>query len=209
MHYNTFRKAILKFPVFSNSMLGTLSSDIATLKVQICHWKQKGLVESLRKGLYVLGEGQRLIEPSRFFLANQILIPSYVSMESALSFYDMIPEYVASATSITVRKTCRFNNGFGEFIYQHIGARAYGGFKTVKDENGLVTLVASPEKAVVDFLYLNLPRFDRSDRDIFQESYRFQNCENLNEAGLRENAHKFASKKLKDILELFIEECVR
>ena len=208
MKYSDFKHKIQSLPVFSASMLGALTTEPNMLRVQLSGWKKKGLVQSLKKGLYVLSPEERKIEPSHLYLANQMFIPSYVSLESALSYYDMIPEAVYTTTSVTTRKTCRFTNEFGVFKYQHIASEAYGGFERIQEPGGLPILMAAPEKAIVDFIYLNLSRFDAKDGLIFSESYRFQNYENLSKVSLRKFADRFGSKKLSSVIELFIAVCV-
>jgi hypothetical protein len=204
MKYIEFRNKIKPFPLFTASSLGTLTQEVNTLKVQLSKWKKKGLVRPLRRGLYVLGRAERQIEPSRFYLANQMYLPSYVSLESALAFYGMIPEFVGATTSVTPRKTARFENDFGIFTYQRIEPKAYGCFESMKDSQDLTVLVALPEKALVDFFYLNLADFTPSNPEVFSESYRFQNCENLKPKNLREFAERFESKKLSGVVESFL-----
>ena len=64
--------------------------------------------------------------------------------------------------------------------------------------------MAAPEKALLDFMYLNLSRFSRSDSSIFSESYRFSGDETLRPEQLRKYAVHFGSKKLLQVAELFI-----
>jgi hypothetical protein len=125
-------------------------------------------------------------------------------MESALAFYGLIPEFVGATTSVTTRKTARFQNDFGIFIYQSIDPKAYGGFQAMKDSQDLTVLVALPEKALVDFFYLNLSGFAPSNPRVFSESYRFQNCESLKPKSLRQFAKRFGSKKLLAVIESFL-----
>lgn len=209
MKYLTFKQKIKFLPIFATGLLSSLTDDVNILKVQMAHWKKKGLIVQLRKGLYVLGKEEREVEPSLFYVANQIFIPSYVSMESALAFYGLIPEFVAQITSVTARKTCRFENDFGVFSYQHLQPKCYRGFRVVKDENNLNFLIAEPEKAVVDFLYLNLPKFDPLKKDIFEESYRFQNCNKLSKRKIKSIANLFGSKKLNKVCDLFAKEMIK
>lgn len=208
MKFKTFKKQIADFPLFSSSVLENLPGATKTLPVQLALWKKKGWILSLRRGLYVLGKEERKLDPPLFYLANQIYIPSYVSLESALAFYGLIPEYVATTTSVAVRKTNRFENDFGVFTYQHISSKAFDGFESVKEAQNLTALIATPEKAVVDFFYLNLVRFKINDSAIFEESYRFQNCQKLHPKQLRLYAQKFNSKKLTAIIELFIKNMI-
>ncbi len=209
MKFNAFKQKVEGLPLFSSSQINTLSDRPATLTVQLAQWKKKGLLRSLRRGLYVLCPAERRVEPSRFFLGNQLFIPSYISLESALAHHHLIPEFVAATTSVTVRKTCRFENEFGVFTYQHIRSEAYEGFTAVPQSDAFQVLVASPEKAVVDFLYLNLEKFKPGDRAIFTESYRFQNAEDLNPKAIEKFAKMFGSKKLLLICRMFIQEVIR
>lgn len=208
MKLNQFKQRIKALPIFSSSLLSSITNDVSTLKVQLTKWKKKGLIISLRKGLYVLGDKEREIEPSNFYLANQIIIPSYISLESALSYYGLIPEFVASITSITIKKTCRFENQFGTFTYQHIKSEGFTGFDS-KKSNNLNTLIACPEKAVVDFLYLNLHKFTIKNKDVFKKSYRFQNCNDLSLRKIKYYAKILKSKKLSMISEMFIQELIQ
>lgn len=209
MKYLTFKHKIEQFPVFSSGLISSLVEDTNTLKVQLADWKKKGLVTQPRKGLYVLGKEYRKIEPSLFYLANQMYIPSYISLESALGFYGLIPEFVAQTTSVTPRNTSEFQNEFGSFSYQHLKRECFSGFTALKDENGFSILIASPEKAIVDFLYFNLSNLNSLEHDIFEESYRFQNCNKLNKDKIKLFAKLFKSKKLSSICDLFIKEVTK
>ena len=208
MKYLTFKQKIESFPVFSAGLISSLEKDTGTLKVQLSNWKKRGLIDQPRKGLYVLGKEYRKIEPSLFYLANQMYVPSYVSLESALRFYGLIPEFVAQTTSVTTRNTSKFQNDFGNFSYQHLKPECFDGFTTLKDENNFSVLIANPEKAIVDFLYFNLSKFNSSNSDIFEESYRFQNCDELSKNRIKAYAKLFKSVKLNCICDLFIKEVV-
>ncbi|MBI3590084.1 MAG: hypothetical protein HY094_01740 [Candidatus Melainabacteria bacterium] len=209
MKFIEFKQKIKTLPVFSTGLLSSLTDDVETLKVQLSMWKKKGLIVPIRRGLYLLNKEDRKIEPSLFYLANQMFIPSYVSLESALAYYGLIPEFVAQVTSVTSRKTCKFKNEVGVFSYQHLHPKCFTGFNNMKELNDLSVLIANPEKAVVDFLYLNLSKFNISDRKIFTESYRFQNCEKLNKKKIKAYGNLFGSKKLTSICDLFIEELIK
>src|ERR1700760_1677773 len=65
----------------------------------------KGILERVTNGLYIAKSELSMERPHPFLLANQILGPSYVSMESALSHYGLIPERVYTTTSVTIKAT--------------------------------------------------------------------------------------------------------
>lgn len=175
------------------------------MRNQLTRWKNKGLLIELKRGIYILNADDRKVFPSRFFFANQIIWPSYISLESALGYYGLIPEAVKDVTSVTSKKTVRFKKKAGGFIYQHIKPEAFKGYVSFKDEAGLGVFIAKPEKALVDFLYLNLNKFKLSAKDIFRESYRFQNTDVLSRSKIIFYARIFKNKRLDAVAREFCE----
>ena len=93
------------------------------------------------------------------YLAASIYGPSYLSFEYALAYYDLIPERVVAYSSATFGKNRRksFNTPFGRFYYRDVPRQAYPyGIGMVRDENR-VALIALPEKAICDELYIKRP----------------------------------------------------
>jgi hypothetical protein len=203
MKYSEFKKKVESFPIISSSQLGFFDGNLQNLRNQLTRWNKQRLIIKLKRGVYVLNEHDRKIEPSKFFLANQMYSPSYISTECALGFYDLIPEKVVDVTSVTTKKTFKIKNVFGDFIYQHLNPKVFRGFTALKDENGYKFFIAMPEKAIVDFFYLNLYRFPRDDSEIFGESFRFQNLDNLKKAKLIEFSSCFNNDKLLNIIKNF------
>ncbi len=203
MKFKDFKLKIKDLPIFSSSFSGYLDSNEQAFRNQLSHWKKQGLILELKRGLYVLNEDDRKITPSRVFLANQLYPPSYISTEYALMYYDLIPERVADVTSITTRKTAKFENNFGLFVFQHLPPDCFNGFILRKDENNHTFLIATPEKALVDFIYLNLANFKYDEPEIFEQSYRLQNYESLNSKKMLNFAASFKNKKLLSIVNMF------
>jgi hypothetical protein len=173
------------------------------LRNQLTKWQNRRLVIKLRKGLYVLGELDRKITPSRMFLANQLYQPSYVSNEYALGFYDIIPERVYDITSVSSKKTVTFENEFGRFVYQHLKKEGFKGYKMVVDENGFNCFIAEPEKALMDYCYLKLLLFKTRPYIVF-DSLRLQNLKFLKTRKIIAYAETFGSNALKDIAQSLI-----
>jgi len=203
MNYLEFKKRVEKYPLITSTQLQFIKEDPQLVRNQITRWQKKGLILKLRRGIYILNESDRKINPSKLFLANQLYFPSYVSCEYALGFYELIPEKVIDITSVTPQKTYRIKNSLGVFIYQHIKTSAFRGFTTINDENGFKVFIAQPEKAIVDFFYLNLHYFKDYDSDIFEVSFRFQNLEILKKNKLFEFARYFDNKKLEKVVKDF------
>jgi predicted transcriptional regulator of viral defense system len=124
--------------------------DVSSTAVsQFIHaYIEKKFFSKLRNGLYSL-EGER---PNLYFAANKIYRPSYISLETALSYYGIIPETVYSITSITSKPTRNFDALGVDFSYTRIKQKAFQGY-TARKEGESTVLFAEPEKAFADYLY--------------------------------------------------------
>lgn len=106
------------------------------------------LFTKLKNGLY--GLVSRL--PSEYEIANKVYQPSYISLDTALSYYHMIPEVIYAMTSVTPKLTREFVTNHIQYSYQKIKKRAFTGYQSQKMK-GATILIAEPEKALADYLY--------------------------------------------------------
>jgi predicted transcriptional regulator of viral defense system len=120
---------------------------------RLVEWQEKGYIKKLRNRYYHFSD-QEITEPFLYFTANEIYSPSYVSLESALSRYNFIPEGVFQITSCTTRKTNSFNTAAGSFFYRHLKPSLFFGYRLEKWGQHRFA-IAEPEKAVIDYLYLH------------------------------------------------------
>ncbi len=114
----------------------------------LLRYTTQGALWQLKRGTYALREG--FLHP--WIVANKLYSPSYVSLDSALSHYGLIPESVYGVTSVTTRMTREFEACDTFFSYHTIKAQAYHGYIPLSIE-GKTVLVAEREKAVADTLY--------------------------------------------------------
>jgi len=157
MKYNELTAAI-KSPVFSRNDLAL--SGYQVFDYQLSLWVKKGYLVRLKNGLYAFRrEMEQVRGESVAFLLCQ---PSYLSLESALAWYGFIPEIVYAYTSVTARITRTFENAWGRFIYRHVKSDLFWGYVEMKTEHGPY-LLAEPEKALLDYFYLNLARINTED----------------------------------------------
>jgi predicted transcriptional regulator of viral defense system len=147
------------------------------LRRQVRDWVKKGWLLLLKKGLYIFSKEYRKINVLPEFIANFLITPSYLSLEYAMSFYELIPERVTVFTSVTSKKTSRFNNCLGSFQYQTIKQAAFRGYVQQESGNWKIT-IASAEKSLLDFFYLN-PYIKNGSEGEF-DSLRLQNLDELN-----------------------------
>lgn len=110
---------------------------------------KKGSFKRIVKGTYILSSNP----PSYFEIANHILRPSYVSLETALSIYSMIPETVYTITSITTIHSKEYDILGQNYIYRKIKKELYFGYLPVKISNDKIILIANKEKALLDYIY--------------------------------------------------------
>ena len=110
---------------------------------------------SIRRGMYITGPRLDLPSPDPFLIANHLRGPSYVSLDSALSYWGMIPERAFEISSITIKTSKLYKNAVGRFSYHQLKIPYYSfGIKHIDISSKQTILIASPEKALCDKLIL-------------------------------------------------------
>jgi len=151
MTYLEFRTQMHCFEVFSINDIKKLFPDFDSRR--LVEWQKKGYIQKLINKWYIFADIQ-MNELLRFRISNCLCRPSYVSLESALSHHGLIPEAVFLVQNITTRKTISYETDSGTFVYRSIKPNLYFGYEVDKSQTFPI-LIASPEKAILDFLYLN------------------------------------------------------
>lgn len=192
MRYSNLLDIVGDDPVFETSLLA--AGDISPYQAQrrLSDWTKAGKVNPLRRGLFVLPKSARTIEPHPFVIANRLVCGSYISLEMALSYYSLIPEYVAVITCITTGRPREWENEFGRFQYHHIQPRYFFGMEYRLITKDQYAYIAYPEKALLDFIYLR----KGGDSADFIRSLRLQNLEQINLERLKQFANRFNKPKL-------------
>ena len=152
MDFLTFRQRMYPMGCFNINQVLLWEKNFD--RNNLTRWCRKGLLMKLRNLYYAFPEYRQVPEFSRY-VANRIYAPSYLSLHSALSFYGMIPEEVVQMTSVTTLKTAKFENDFGTFYYQNVKTPLFFGYEIKTMKNGRGLMFATPEKALLDLLYLN------------------------------------------------------
>lgn len=110
----------------------------------------KGYLTHVRRGLYCLTEKTKL---NPFELAQYIYGPSYISLESALSYHGLIPEAVYTTTSVSTKRAKEFKTPLGVFSYQPLPLANFYMEVSRITENDSVFYMAKPWKAICDYVY--------------------------------------------------------
>jgi len=141
-------------PLFETGLLLAGGVDAADIRRQLSRWKQTGKIYQLRRGLYCLAPPFQKVNPHPFLVANRMLPASYVSLQSALAYYGMIPEHASVTTSVTTSRPGRWQTPLGVFEFRHIQVGFFDGYRLVDLGQKQGAFIAGPEKALLDLVYL-------------------------------------------------------
>ncbi len=109
----------------------------------------------IHRGLYCLADRYLKLKPDPFALAQRIYGPSYISLETALSYYQWIPEAVYSITSVCLDRSREFDTPLGHFVFTSVPQTTfYIEVARVERASGSF-LLAAPLKALADYVYVH------------------------------------------------------
>lgn len=151
MQFIDFQNKFSAYPVFSLKDVFKLIPVFN--RIQLDRWEKKGYLKKIKRGFYCFNT-QDFTQDFLFYAANRIYAPSYVSLEIALKHYGFIPEEIFQITSVSTKKATSFETSIGNFSYRRIKTGLYFGYRLV-DFGQQKLLMAEPEKAVLDYLYVN------------------------------------------------------
>ena len=147
-------KTYANAPITHNVVMDALAT-YSRPNDKISEMIRSGELVSLRRGLYVPGPELDLPIPDNFVIANHLRGPSYISLESALSYWDLIPERVYEISSVTTKTSKIYQTSLGRFSFQYLGTPYYSfGIRSVRLTEFQTAMIASPEKALCDKIVL-------------------------------------------------------
>ncbi|MCK4418271.1 hypothetical protein KAV79_00495, partial [Candidatus Aerophobetes bacterium] len=128
MQYVELKEALKDFTIFSLNDIKRI--DRSFFRTRLNEWQGKEYIKKVIKGYYIFSDLE-LNENALFEIANKIYKPSYISFETALSFYHLIPESVYGITSASTRRTYKFKTQMAEFSYRTIKPELFFGYELV------------------------------------------------------------------------------
>lgn len=144
---------VINKPVFTHADINLLFSQepLNTINTQLARMLDRGELISLKRGLYALSK----TDIDEFALASALYAPSYVSLESALNTFGIIPDIPITTVSVSPVAKRTFTTIKGVFSYSKIDKSLYFGYEQQTDpKSGLIYNIALPEKALLDFIYV-------------------------------------------------------
>lgn len=162
-------------PVFETGLILAGVSNPDSVRQQLSRWVRAGQLYQLRRGVYALAPPFQKTKPHPFRLANQLVRNSYVSLQSALAHYNLIPEFTPVTTSVTSSRPASWDTPLGSFTFRHIKIDLFYGYERVQVAPQQFAFVASPEKALLDLVHLT----PYADHTSYLQELRLQNLEQL------------------------------
>jgi predicted transcriptional regulator of viral defense system len=107
-----------------------------------------GHIVRIKRGLWVFPKELDPLQLPEYLTAP---FPSYISLQSALFYHGMISQIPTTTYSVSVARTQFFKTPLGTFSIHHVTPSFFFGYELV-GKPGIK--MATPEKALVDFLYM-------------------------------------------------------
>lgn len=164
-----------------------------SLRVQLSRWVAAGKLIQIRRGLYAPAPPYQKVKPHPFLIGNHLVPASYVSCQSALAYYGLIPEYVAATTSVTSTRPSQWDTALGRFVFQHLKLEHFNAYRRVEVSARQSAFIATPEKALLDLVYLQPHSATRA----YAQGLRLQNLDRVNWPALQQLADASGRPKLR------------
>ena len=148
MNFVLFKNSMRDFPVFSLADIRAAHSGFD--RRRLSEWQEKGYIKKIVKGYYLFSDLD-IDETTLYAIANKIYRPSYISFETAMSYYRLIPESIYVITSVSSKRTYVFETPLARFSYRKIKPSLFFGYSLLSGG----TKMAFVEKAILDYLYIN------------------------------------------------------
>jgi predicted transcriptional regulator of viral defense system len=175
MKFNRLLEIVGNEPLFETGFLLAGNVDPKNIRRQLSRWVKTGHLYQLRRGVYALAPPYQKTVPHPYLVANRLVRASYVSCQSALAYYNLIPEYVPIVTSITTNRPGHWNTPLGSYQFHHVKVSLLQGYRQIGLGGNQTAFIATPEKALLDLIYLQ-PGGDSPD---YLNQLRLQNLDQL------------------------------
>ena len=196
MNFVYFKNSLRDFPVFSIADIRAAHGGFD--RRRLSEWQKKGYIKKIIKGYYLFSDVD-IDESTLLAIANKIYKPSYISFETAMSYYRLIPESIYMITSASTRRTSMFETPMARFSYRTIKPALFFGYSLLP--GGIK--MAFMEKAIIDYFYIN-PSVRTEDDFSSLRLNKEEMLSRLNKKRLGEYMRRFNQKRLSNRVEYFL-----
>lgn len=170
-----------------------LGITLQSARVSANRYVKRGLLVRVKRNIYVLKEKWKTLEKEqKFVLANLVQVPSYISLMTALDYYEVTTQVQRDfIESVAVKRTKEIEIEGTIFNYTKINKSCYSGFSKKKE-----FFIATPEKAFLDAVYLM--SLGRYNLDLASIDFSKLNMDEVDQL-----ANQFP-RKTQNVLEVFL-----
>lgn len=160
----------------------------------------------LKRGLYLIGKPYNKTIPNLYEMAQLFYSPSYISLESALSFHGWIPEAVYTTTCVSPKRAAEFKTPIGHFSFSHVPiANFYSGVQRMESPNGIF-LMASGWKALADCVYVYRKEWKKMEDIMLDLRVEEEQLRSIDAAALEIMIKHYANRRVKNFLHNILQE---
>ena len=197
MNFVHFKNSLRDFPVFSIADIRAAHGGFD--RRRLSEWQKKGYIKKIVKGYYLFSDID-MNEGMLLAIANKIYKPSYISFETAMSHFRLIPESIYMITSASTKRTSLFETPMARFSYRTIKPALFFGYFLLPDGMKMAFM----EKAILDYFYIN-PAIRTGDDFASLRINREEMLSRFNKERLTEYMRRFSQKRLSKRMEHFFE----
>ena len=197
MNFIHFKNSLRDFPVFSIADIRAAHGGFD--RRRLSEWQKKGYIKKLVKGYYLFSDIE-MNEGLLLTIANKIYKPSYISFETAMSHYRLIPESIYMITSASTKRTSLFETPLVRFSYRTIKPALFFGYSLLP--GGIK--MAFMEKALLDYFYIN-PALRTEDDFASLRINKEEMLNRFNKKQLTDYMRRFSQKRLSKRMGHFLE----
>jgi len=188
MNFIHFKNSLRDFPVFSIADIRAAHGGFD--RRRLSEWQKKKYIKKIVKGYYLFSDID-MNEGMLLAIANKIYKPSYISFETAMSHYRLIPESIYMITSASTKRTSLFETPMARFSYRTIKPALFFGYSLLSSS----IKMAFMEKAILDYFYIN-PALRTEDDFASLRINREEMMSRLNKERLADYMQRFNQKRL-------------
>lgn len=197
MNFIHFKNSLRDFPVFSIADIRAAHGGFD--RRRLSEWQKKGYIKKIVKGYYLFSDIE-MNEGLLLATANKIYKPSYISFETAMSHYRLIPESIYMITSASTKRTALFETPLVRFSYRTIKPALFFGYYLLP--GGIK--MAFMEKAILDYFYIN-PALRTEDDFASLRINREEMLNGFNKKQFTDYMRRFSQKRLSKRMGHFLE----
>jgi predicted transcriptional regulator of viral defense system len=197
LNFIHFKNSLRDFPVFSIADIRAAHGGFD--RRRLSEWQKKGYIKKIVKGYYLFSDIE-MNEGLLLAIANKIYKPSYISFETAMSHYRLIPESIYMITSVSTKRTSLFETPLVRFSYRTIKPALFFGYSLLP--GGIK--MAFMEKAILDYFYIN-PALRTEDDFASLRINKEEMLNRFNKKQFTDYMRRFSQKRLSKRMGHFLE----